>query len=99
MLLFELVGGAKSEPCGQGPRLMTGKRVGIEHANKVLPIYPIPCNHCVATSAFELILHRGRCLLQQCEIWGEGLTVTSCGFCRLLCWIGIIESSERAGYK
>lgn len=44
-LLFELEGGAKSESCGQDPRLMTGKRVGIEHANKVIPIYPFPWNY------------------------------------------------------
>lgn len=91
-------GSAKIEPCGQDPRLMTGKRVGIEHTYKVIPIYPIPWNHCMAANAFELIFHQRRCLLQQRNC-GEVLIITSSRFCRLLCLIGIIESSERAGYK
>lgn len=77
-------GGAKIEPCGQDPRLMTGKRVGIEHTYKVIPIYPIPWNHCMAANAFELIFHQRRCLLQQRNC-GEVLIITSSRFCRLLC--------------
>lgn len=33
------------------------------------------------------------------ETCGEILMITSCRLCRLLCWIGIIESSEGTGHK
>lgn len=73
----------------------------MEHATELLPIYPTLYNHWVATNAFESILHQGRFLLQQSETCAEVFTVTVwvLGFCRLFCWIGFIQSSERVGHK